>query len=72
MYVRVGAYDKNVEYVSVIGTGVTGSFTGKEGMGFTDRLESIVAQSSYTVLSGEGEGTLGDGEISNFYSIFIF
>ena len=67
-----GAYEADVKYVSVIGTGVTGSLTGgqnggSESKGGTDngligRLESLVAYSSYTVLSGEGEGRLGDGK----------
>ena len=61
-----------MEYVSVIGVGVTGSFSGNKGMGLTDRFESIVAQSSYTVLSGEGEGMLGDGKILYLYAISYY
>lgn len=78
-----------MEYVSIIGTGVTGSFGrsgnsaaaavaasaisaegevtedgsvrgGSDSLG--DRFQSLVAFSSYSVLSGEGEGVLGDGE----------
>ena len=62
-----------MKYVSVIGTGVTGSLTGGqdrdsdskrgEGNGLIHRLESLVAYSSYSVLSGEGEGSLGDGKL---------
>lgn len=64
-----------MKYVSVIGTGVTGSLTGGqdsdsdsdskrgEENGLIHRLESLVAYSSYSVLSGEGEGSLGDGKL---------
>ena len=71
-----------MKYVSVIGTGVTGSLTGGqdrgsdsaskrgEENGLIHRLESLVAYSSYSVLSGEGEGSLGDGKLrsNNSYS----
>ena len=80
-----------MKYVSVIGTGVTGSLTGGrdgdstskrgEENGLTGRLESLVAYSSYSVLSGAGEGSLGDGKSSQvksspwggtiLYSLFI-
>lgn len=54
-----------MQYVSVIGTGVKGSLLGKdteEKRGVADAIQSLVAYSSYLVLSGEGEGILGDGE----------
>lgn len=70
-----------MKYVSVIGTGVTGSLTGGrdgdsaskrgEENGLTGRLESLVAYSSYSVLSGEGEGSLGDGKSSQVKSMDI-
>ena len=66
-----------MKYVSVIGTGVTGSLTGGrdgdstskrgEENGLTGRLESLVAYSSYSVLSGAGEGSLGDGKSSQVH-----
>lgn len=72
-----GAYDRNVEYVSVIGSGVRGSIQGGGAGGEDDtetgrvgfvvtlarRFESLVAYSSYSVLSGAGEGVIGDGII---------
>jgi hypothetical protein len=71
-----GAYDRNVEYVSVIGSGVRGSIqgggggednteTGRVGLvvGLARRFESLLAYSSYSVLSGAGEGVVGDGII---------
>jgi hypothetical protein len=57
-----------VQYVSIIGTGVKGSLLGNEEevkkLNLADTIQSLVAYSSYLVLSGEGEGVLGDGERS--------
>jgi hypothetical protein len=62
-----------VQYVSIIGTGVKGSLLGKgkgdneeevKKLDLADTIQSLVAYSSYLVLSGEGEGVLGDGERS--------
>jgi hypothetical protein len=59
-----------VQYVSVIGTGVKGSLLGKgdeekaKKKDLAETIQSLVAYSSYLVLSGEGEGVLGDGECS--------
>jgi hypothetical protein len=62
-----------VQYVSIIGTGVKGSLLGKgkgdneeeeKKVDLADTIQSLVAYSSYLVLSGEGEGVLGDGERS--------
>ena len=70
-----------MKYVSVIGTGVIGSLAGGraedstskrgEENRLTGRLESLVAYSSYSVLSGEGEGSLGDGKSSQVKSMDI-
>ena len=37
--------------------------SGGDSVSLSDRFQSIVAFSSYSVLSGEGEGVLGDGKI---------
>jgi pimeloyl-ACP methyl ester carboxylesterase len=55
-----GAYESGVEYVSVIGAGVTGRVAWGAG-GLARGVESLVAYSSYAVLSGSGEQA-GDGE----------
>ena len=76
-----------MEYISIIGSGVTGSLGGlgrataaaaaaaniKEvavkdesaivkSASLSDRFQSLIAFSSYSVLCGEGENVLGDGK----------
>jgi hypothetical protein len=51
----LGAYERGVKYVSVIGNSIKGKLA-------LSSLESLLAYSSYSVLSGQGEAE-GDGII---------
>ena len=64
---RVAVAAGGMEGISASGSGSADEDRVKEGGGdsvsLSDRFQSIVAFSSYSVLSGEGEGVLGDGKI---------
>ena len=55
-----GSYEKGVQYVSVIGSAVTGR-TAVAANALAESVESLVAYSSYSVLSGDTKEQPGDG-----------